>query len=518
MKQKRFSHRMSCRALCLTLCVALLCLTGCAAPAQTPAVSSTLPPAEQRYEAPVGDDGMAYTATIALYLPSLDGSRLLAHYQIMELSHSRHPAEEIVRALLDCEGDGEVTSLGDGVNLTLYGTAPVEVSGSVCTVNLASSALQLSRERFYTVCLSLASTLCQLDDILHVNVLVADQPVALDVAGYQPTGSVTAHPGEDLTVLWNQMESRATPLGQTAAEVPLNATVTLYFPLLDGGFMPETRNLTFAGQSPAQLASGLLTAMSVGAQYLTGACSMPDLNALLVSSPESSALSDGSRLITLNFSADFTDRLTLLGVDPASMMGAIVYTLTTMIPSVSSVRIVSGGVTISGVTGEETGSLRFPEGNQRRSHYAAALMEQVTIYLSSGSMLKAARRTVRCDEAEDPRTLLRLLMAGPTEAERAAGLTAPLPDGLAEEDVLGIGMRGDTLLLNLSERFGQAVEKQTVNEQLLCYALVTTLCEAKSLRRTRFFFAGDAVEYLGGEIYWGGEFLLNRVLIDRTIG
>lgn len=514
MKQKRFFRRV----LCLALCLSLLELTGCAAPAQTPTVSATLPPAAQLYEAPVGDEGMAYTATIALYLPSLDGTRLLTRYQIMELSHSRHPAEEIVRALLAYAGDGDVTSLGNGVNLTLYGSNPVEVSGNVCTVNLASSALQLSRERFYTACLSLASTLCQLSDILHVNVLVADQPVGLDVAGYQPTGAVTAHPGEDLSVLWDQMESRATPLGQNASDVPLSATVTLYFPLVDGGFMPETRNLTFAGQSPAQLAAGLLTAMSVGAQYLTGACSMPDLNALLVSAPESSALSDGSRLITLNFSTDFTNRLSLMGIDPASMMGAIVYTLTTMIPSVSSVRITSGGVTISGVTGETIGSLRFPEGNQRRSHYAAALMEQVTIYLSSGSMLKAANRTVRCSEAEDPRTLLRLLMAGPTDQERAAGLSAPLPAGLDETDVLGIGMRGDTLLLNLSERFGQAVEKQTVGEQLLCYALVTTLCETKSLRRVRFFFAGDAVGYLGGEIYWGGEFLLNRVLIDRTIG
>lgn len=507
------------RMLCWLLCLCCLVgLSGCTTPAVSPAVSATLPPAASLYEAPVGDDGMRYSATVALYLPSRDGTRLLARYQTLELTHSRSPAETVVRALLAHPGDQDVMPLGGGVNLTLYGTNPVEVSGGVCTVNLASSALQLEHERFYTVCMGLASTLCQLDGILHVNVLVADLPVGLDVAGYLPTGAVTAHPGEDLTVLWDQMAARATPLGQSVSEMPLTATVTLYFPLEGGGFMPETRNLTFAGQTPAQLASGVLTAMSVGAQYLTGACTMPDLNALLSSPPESSALADGSRLITLNFVGDFTSRLALVGIDPASMMGAIVYTLTTLIPSVSSVRIVSGGVTYSGVSGEKTGSLTFPEGNQRRSHYAAALMEQVNVYLATGGRLKAVVRAVPCREADDPRTLMALLLAGPTTAERAAGLSPVLPEGLGGEDVLGMGMSGDTLLLNLSERFGQRIMEQTMNEQLLCYAMVTTLCEAGALRRVRFFFAGDMMEHLGGTLYWGGEFLLNRVLIDRTIG
>lgn len=499
----------------LALCLGL---GGCATPSVTPEVVATLSPAAAVGEAPSGDSGMTYTATVALYLPSRDGTRLLAQYETLELSHQGGNAQRLVQALLSHGGNDQVTALGNGVNLTLYGSTPVETSGGVCTVNLASSALQLEHAEFYTMCLGLAATLCQLEDVLHMNVLVADQPVGLDVAGYLPSGAVTAHPGEELSALWAQMEARATPLGHSVADTPLTAAATLYFPLQDGGFMPETRNLTFAGQSPAQLASGLLAAMSAGAQYLEGTCAMPDLTALLVSEPESSAQADGSRLITLHFSSDFTNRLAIQGIDPASMMGAMVYTITTFIPSVSAVRITSGGVTITGVRSDALGSFSFPEGMQRRSHYAASLMEQVSIYLAYGSMLREVKRTVPCAASDDPRMRLALLMEGATAQEHAAGVSAVMPDGLDETDVLGVAISGDTLLLNLSERFGQRIAAQTVDEQLLCYAMVTTLCEADSLRRVRFFFAGDAVETLGGKLYWGGEFMLNRVLVDGSAG
>ena len=47
---------------------------------------------------------------------------------------------------------------------------------------------------------------------------------------------------------------------------------------------------------------------------------------------------------------------------------------------------------------------------------------------------------------------------------------------------------------------------------------MNTLCQSKSLRRVRFFFDGQSVETLGGQILWGGEFLLCPGLIDGTLG
>ena len=35
---------------------------------------------------------------------------------------------------------------------------------------------------------------------------------------------------------------------------------------------------------------------------------------------------------------------------------------------------------------------------------------------------------------------------------------------------------------------------------------------------SRFFFGGGMLEELGGRLYWGGEFMLNPSLIDKSRG
>lgn len=505
------------RILCL-LCMLLsaLLLSACANQNIVPATTaSTLPDAAALYDAPQGSTALTYEAMVTLYLPSTDQQRLLAQYAAITLNRAQHPAETVVRQLLAYPANSQVISLGGDVSVSLYGDHPVEVSGGVCTVNLASSVLRLSSDQFYTLCLGLSSTLCQLDGISYVNVLVANQPVGLDIAGYLPTGTLSAHPGEVLPSLWDQMYARRTPLGRDASQMPLNATATLFFPLKDStGFMAESRNLSFSGQTPSVLASGLLRALSEGAQYLDAVCIMPDLDSLLLSAPETSELTDGSRMITLYFMPDLETRLNQLGIDPACFTGAVTYTLTTFIPSVTSVRMFSGATLLTTLTSRALGTMNFQNGIQRRTQYAPALREQVVVYLANDSgQLAPVQRSVTCDTAHDPIMLLSLLMDGPTEAEIAAGYRSVLPAGFDSTDVLGVGVVGDTLLINLSERFGNAVRRQTLNEQLLCYSMVTTLCEAQSLRRVRFFFAGDMEQSMSGQLFWAGEFLMNRTLI-----
>ena len=136
------------RILCLLMC--LLLLTSCTSqPDEAPV--PTLPPHAAEYTAPIGDAGLNHETIAVLYLPSLDGQRLLSFYETLTLSRSQHPAEAIVRALLNHEGNSRVRALGGGVSISLAGSNPVEVTGGVCTVNLTPSALQLPQEDFYTV-------------------------------------------------------------------------------------------------------------------------------------------------------------------------------------------------------------------------------------------------------------------------------------------------------------------------------------------------------------------------------
>lgn len=235
------SKRNSRRLLCLLLCLMLPLVTGCTTgevDGQRDVPVSTLAPARAGL-IPKGTQGLTWEADVSLFLPSLDGTRLLAVNRRMTLDRGSLNARTIVEALLSDWGDDRTRSLGGEVSLGLYGSNPVEVSAGICTVNMSASALMLSQKELYTLALSLAATLALQEDISGVNLLICDRPAGYDIAGYLPAGTVTAHPGEDLTALWELLDARKTALGEKASEKSLSATATLYYPLADGsGVMP----------------------------------------------------------------------------------------------------------------------------------------------------------------------------------------------------------------------------------------------------------------------------------------
>lgn len=504
------------RIISFLLCTALvLSLTGCAAmPEINVQTASTLPPASTGYTAPISDELMDYSRETALYLPSRDGQKLLCRYENLKLSHNQHCAESVVRALLMHPGDTQLRPLGKGVALSLYGQTPVEVAGGICTVNLATSALQLDLDEFYTVCLSISATLCQLPDIHAVNVLVADQAVGMDISAILPLGCLTAHPGESLPALWEQLLARRTPLGESPSTVPTAASAALYFPLADGsGVIPETHALSFPGQTPQQLAETLLAALSSGAQYTSGVCDMPDIASMMVYAPSASDLESGGRLLTLRFIGDIGERLANAGVDMTCFMASVSQTLLTFIPSIAAIDIYIGTEPLQALHHERFGSVQPDQGRVRRNTFAPLLSEQVKLYLPHGNKIAAVQRAVPVSSAASPRTLAALLFGDVSEAELAAGYSSPLPAVLADSDVLGIAIDDDTLLLNLSSRCADLIcDLDDAAQQRLCYAIVNTLCESKGVRRVLFFFDGMTAESLGGSFCWSGEFFASPAM------
>ncbi|MBQ8654148.1 MAG: GerMN domain-containing protein [Clostridia bacterium] len=504
------------KRLILLLTALTLLLSSCAAQPAASVRYEALSPAENPYDAPTDDSGLAYTASAALHLPNRSGQRLIVQYVPLELRYDVHPARTILEALLSFPTNDDVRALNYGTvaTLALHSRNPVEIAGGVCTVNLASSALQLSYSNLYTVCLSIAATMTELPDVDAVNILIADQAVAMDITGSLPLGTISAIPGGELPVLWEQMDARRPPLGESPSGTPVSATVTLYFPLEDGsGFVPETRSLSFPGQDPRQLALVLVNALSDGAQYVSGAARMPSLGRLLNVDPIVNDLEDGGRMLTLRFNAGLEETLQLEGLDPTVFLGAVHRTLVTFIPSVSRVHIYSGDTLLDGLYSPIHGSTLFPDGLISRHHFSGCLMNQVTLYFSDGSLLTPVLRAVPHDECASLRALVTELMAGPDADESARGLVSALPQDLGSADVLGLALKDGTLLVNLSGNFAQAVSASDKNETLLCYSLVNTLCDAAQVDRVRFYFEGDMPGSLSGDIYWGGEFLRNPGLI-----
>ena len=507
------------RTIALLLCIVLVfSAAGCTvSPELSTRTASTLPPAQAQHAAPASDALMNHTQPVALYLPGRDGQRLLCRYEQLTLSHNQHAAEAVVRALITHPGDAAMRPLGDSVAISLYGQNPVETANGVCTVNLSASVLQLDLDDFYTVCLSLASTLCELPDIHAVNVLVADQAVGMDISSILPLGCLTAHPGESLPALWEQLLARRTPLGENPAAVPTSTSAALYFPLADGsGVIPETHTLSFPGQTPQQLAEVLLSALSSGAQYTAGTADMPNIASLLVYAPSASDLEGGGRLLTLRFIGDLEDRLAVSGVDVTCFIASVAQTLLTFIPSIAAVDIYVGTTPLYSLYHERSGSLLFDNGRVRRNAFSALLMDQVTLLIPCGDGLTPVQRAVHASEAASPRMLVSLLLGGATQQEESLGCTSPVPAGLSGSDILGVTVTGDTLLLNLSSRCADAIRALDDRaEQLLCYSIVNTLCAEKGVRRVLFFFDGVMAESLDGSLYWGGEFMASPAMINQ---
>ena len=180
--------------LLLVFCFAVF-LTGCTGRSidedKTPV--PTLRPAEARYSAPDGDGIVAEGREYRMYLPGRDGLRLVSRSVYLEAANLNDTAEMLARNLIAFEGDGEARKLGGTKTLDLYGAHPIEISGGVCTINLTSSMLQLNSSEYYKNCLALSTTLCEIDGINSVNVLVADQSIALDISGSLPMGTLIAH-------------------------------------------------------------------------------------------------------------------------------------------------------------------------------------------------------------------------------------------------------------------------------------------------------------------------------------
>ena len=505
----------------LAALVCAVCLTGCSSVREEERKPApTLPPAEAGFEAPDGDGILSEGGEHRIYLPGRNVPYLVFRNVNLEAANLNDTAEMLLRTMITWSDDAEVRQMVSGRALELYGAHPVEISGGVCTVNLSTAALQMTLSDYYKYCIAIATTLCELQEINSVNVLVADQSVGLDITGNLPMGTLSAHPGENLSVLWEQMEAKRTPLGEDLSRTTLSAAATLYYPLLDGrGISCATRTVSFDGQTPGQLAMGLIRAVSETRRNLNGGQNMPDIASLLLHEPVTSELEDGGRLITLSLREDAEEQLKNGGADLACTVAALTCTLTTFIPGIAAVCVRIGETPITELRTKHFDTVTALGGLVERGAAETFLMSSVTVYLARDGVLCECEKPVSMRGRDSLRAQLVALMEGPDQREAEEGITATLPENVREDDILGIAVNGSTLLVNLSEGFRSEIQEQgRAKEVLTCYSMVNTLCRNTGMKRVRFFFEGEQVETVAGEIYWAGEFLYNIGLAEKGLG
>ena len=513
---------MKLRRAALPLLLALALLTSCAGngiPLQTE-VTTTLPPAQNNFVAPIGDAALEYVAPTTLYLPRHDGARLTTVTTDVTYSAARPHAESVVRALLGYAGDGVASGVGGDTKLSLYGANPVEISNGVATVNLAASALQLDRKEYYVACQCIANTLTELDDVQSVNVQVMDKQIGLDIASTLPTGAFSRSFGDDAGAVYEQTLTQRAASDEDATEKRLTAAVTLYFPMtIDDGVMPETRSISFTGQLPSDMIAGILAEMALGAQAVEHSPALPLLADLLTEAPAVTEPSDGSgQIVTLRFAYNFDDMLEAFGYTRASCMAALCYTLCTFLPNVAGVTVHVGDERVDELALADGTTLTLKDGVQRRADFAASLLANCTLYLARGGKLAQVRRPVYYYQAANPRALLLELAKGPRDGDSVTDAEPVMPvNALRDADMLGLSLSGGTLLVNFAKTFENLGEGFTgAQDRLLAYALVNTLACNDRVKAVRFFVTGEPPKGFTDEIYWAGDFYRNLGLAENA--
>lgn len=493
------------RLFCL-LC-ACLTLSGCVGQNAAPAARMTLPPAQFKRQPPENDARQTYEQTVMLYLPSPDGTALVAVPEPASFSASRHRAGVLCEMLLAHPGTESASSLGGEVTLALAGTDAVEVSGKTVTVSLAASALRLSHEQLFNLGQALANTLCQFGDVDYVNVLIAGAQPGLNIAATLPAGSYQANMREDLNTLWARASA---PMNGGRRSFP----VTLYFPAPSGkGILCETRSLSFTAQELPGMALTLLDALHAGAETLPNAPACPELTSLLRESPTLSE-SGGVRRLIFRFREELNAALINAGITRSVMMAALCCTMTTFLPGIEGIEVSIGEERINTLTPSATyvgagEMIGFSDGLMRRRDFSGFLLAECALYFAGPEGgLKKIYRPVPFYEAYSARTLIEQLMLGPQPFDSQSGLSAVLPQGLRPADLLGVAYEDQTMLLNFSANLPalcQGMEESA--ERALIYALTDTLCELPGVRRAALFIQGEQPETLAGGIYLPGDFL-----------
>lgn len=469
-----------------------------------------LPSHELKFAAPIGDAGLASTERMQVYYPSYDGISLSAIEQEFSFSLSRPQAEDIVRNMIAFSGSGRTDSLGGTVKLSLYGGQPVEVSRNTVTIQLGASALQLNRSRLYLIGQAFANTLCQLEHIEYVNLLVAGKAVGLDTANTLPMGSFTSTEERDINALYKQKLDRRAEQGESAVGKAFPANVTLYYPLCNlNALVCDSQTLTFHGQSILEMVEDILGRLALGLKSkhvdspeLPLLCDFLTVEPCLIESEEA-----GGTILQLDFAQNLLEMLEAYQVDEETSMASLCNSLCSFLPGLVGIRVK--------IDGSPVEKLEAPSELQERGTLYIKKISTIPVYdyvrlyfAGKDGKLIACDRPIAYRDCSNPRKLLLELAKGPQMGDSANGLQPIMKkNALTDTTLIGFSLQDSLLLVNFSPAFVNVGNDITgEKEKQLVYAMVNTLCSNSQIKSVGFYCGGKQFDGFSGEIYWIGRF------------
>lgn len=476
-------------ALAAGLTALLLLLGGCVSQVSERELAD-LSAAEIKADvpAPTQDGEQGYTMRCTLYFLSVDGGRLIPVTRSVTVEGGKSRAQAALDALLAGPEAGEDGAAWPDLG-TVRGERLLEVSCGVATVDLPARVRTLSQEMLYAVRMAIANTLTEFSEISYVNVLIGGREEGLDLGATLPVGTITRVDDLDVGARYSRLhEQRLSPGGVTLL-------TTLYFPAAQGGLLlPEVRSIAYAQVSPIEYLYTLLEELGKGAGLTLCAQDVPAPMDYIEEMPEIVRTEDGYLAVELRMSDALETALDAAGLTLDTYMAMLTDTLMGFVPGVEGLRVMIGGRTAADLT--------------TRSDFEGCVGAPVTLYVMDGTGLSRVQRVLLQAQADDARARLAALMALEEEELFA------LPDGLTQEDILAVHAGEETIAVNLSGRFRDALAALApAQERAAVYAMVNTLTEGTRASRVEFFFEGEQVQTLAGGLEMRGTFLRNPGMV-----
>lgn len=438
---------------------------------------------------------------VTLYFAAQDGTGYSAVTRMISRDAGESLPEAAVTTLLDSGAERNMLSMADTRLLAC------EYACGTATVNLSIDARNVqSPQELLALQTSIGNTLLGIDGVNGVNVLIGD----LSEGHCQLPLGVQTEPVTSVAAAYAQLQAERDRLAQAAEAEPIARSALLYFPSVTGDWLiPELRGISVG---PEGFVSALFGALRSGPGKDTCATApIPEGVELTDPNPSIQTLSNGERVLDLNFASTLMPYMALSGLPVWKLVGSIAMTMCSFLPDLDAVRVLVNGEPI---TACERGDavMQFPQGRIHRRDFAGRVGSTVNLYLvNSEGMLQPTQRAVSMRSALSPRSLL-------VEMIRSAGEDGqpgfPIPEGIRPVDILGVQTSGGVARVNLSGAFYRCCQVLNAREERsLIYAMVNTLCQLDGIRGVRFYVEGRAAETMAGGIYLRSVLLPNPGIV-----
>lgn len=469
----------------------ILCLSSCSGVTQSSSELKNVvlpePSLEPSYLI-LGDSSTIDTREVTLHYASENNVSLTTVTRAINVDRDESLIYNTITELLSTEHG----SIHRTVEAKLAG---FEYGSGVASVNLSVEAgVNRSDQDYLTLCASIANTLLGIEGVHAVNILTGNRS---DSIARLPSGVFTAQL-DNLPAAYAQAQSEEQRLLDEQSS-GIERSVLLYFPAQGGKYLlPEVRTLTFYDEN---YASEVIRALIEGPKEL-GCCfsAIPGNLELLASDPRIVATESGERVIELSFTSTLANYLAFAGVEPWQLYGGIVLSLCSFVPEIDGIRVSIEGKYVYDCA-LHGNSLQFENGLMRRRDFTSAIGSSARLYFATEDGLLTTAECPMSPSASNSAMGLLTELLSPS-CIYPTGTKSVFPQGISQEDILGVTVENRIATVNLSANFyARCQGLNSQEERLLIYAIVNTLSELEHIGAVYFLVEGEQLDSLAQNIY-----------------